>query len=109
MLIVIGGDGSLLSASRQFGLNGPPILGINLGKLGFLADIPPDNLSSSLKDIVAGNYIEDERFFLTSRLNKGKQKFLCLNEFVIHSGAVARMIEYEVYIDDLFVFHSGCD
>ncbi len=109
LLIVIGGDGSLLSASRQFGLNGPPILGINLGKLGFLADIPPDNLSSSLKDIVAGNYIEDERFFLTSRLNKGKQKFLCLNEFVIHSGAVARMIEYEVYIDDLFVFSQRAD
>jgi len=109
LLIVIGGDGSLLSASREFGLNGPPILGINLGKLGFLADISPDNLTSSLTKIVTGSYIEDERFFLTAKINKSTDELLCLNELVIHSGAVAKMIEYEVYIDDSFVFSQKAD
>lgn len=109
LLIVIGGDGSLLSATRQFGLKGPPILGVNLGKLGFLADIPPSNLSKSLQEIVSGNFIKDERFFLTSKINKKGTNLLCLNEFVIHSGAVAKMIEYEVHIDGHFVFSQRAD
>ena len=109
LLIVIGGDGSLLSAGRQFGIEGPPILGINRGKLGFLADIPPDNLSQSLKEIVLGNFVVDQRFFLKSTINKKKKEFLCLNEFVIHSGAVAKMIEYEVFIDEAFVFRQKAD
>ena len=110
LLIVIGGDGSLLSAGRQFGIKGPPIIGINRGKLGFLADIPPSNLSQSLTEIILGNFIDDERFFLTSQINNQKRNnFLCLNEFVIHSGAVAKMIEFEVHIDERFVFSQRAD
>ena len=56
LLIAVGGDGTLLSTARRYGYKGKPVLGINLGHLGFLTDIPPEELTSSLVDVVNGNY-----------------------------------------------------
>ncbi len=64
LMIVIGGDGSILSFCRKYGSLGIPLLGINLGRLGFLADIPPDNISHALLRVVGGNYKTEERAFL---------------------------------------------
>ena len=69
LVIAIGGDGTLLSAARKFGFKGVPILGINLGKLGFLNDITPNDLTSKLTEIIYGDFISDERFFLAVEIN----------------------------------------
>ena len=109
LLIAIGGDGTLLSSARRFGYKGLPILGVNLGNLGFLTDIAPEDLTSSLIEVINGSYIEDERFFLESSINTKKTKFISLNEVVIHSGKLAQMFEYELCLDDRFVYRQKAD
>jgi len=109
LMIVIGGDGSILSFARNFGSKGVPILGINLGNLGFLADIPPKNISQSLMEVVNGKYLRDKRFFLEATIDAGTKSHLALNEIVIHSGAVAQLIEFELYVDGIFVYRQKAD
>ncbi len=108
-LFSVGGDGTLLGSARRFGIHSVPILGINLGNLGFLTDIPPERLTISLKEILKGNYFMDERIFLGASVNKKITPFSALNEIVIHSGTVAKMIEYELFIDDSFVYRQKSD
>ena len=107
LMISIGGDGTMLSCSRKYGLKGIPVLGINLGNLGFLNDIPPEELTSSLTKILEGEYSEDNRFFLEASL-RGK-KTVALNEVVIHSGEIAQLIEYDLFINDSFVYRQKAD
>ena len=89
LIVAIGGDGTLLSSARKFGLRGIPITGINLGNLGFLTDIAPEEVTSSLTEIILGKYSEDRRFFLEARIGNQKEPNIALNEIVIHSGSVA--------------------
>ena len=109
LIVVIGGDGSILGFARRFGSLGVPLLGINLGNLGFLADIAPENITSVLTDIIYGKFKRDKRFFLEASINSKKESYIALNEIVIHSGAVAQLIEYEVYIDEAFVYRQRAD
>ena len=109
LIIAIGGDGTMLSCSREFGSKNVAILGINLGKLGFLTDIAPDELTTRLSEVVAGKFETDERFFLTTKIKGRKSEFIALNEVVIHSGAIAQLIEYDLYIDDVFVYRQKAD
>ncbi len=109
LVIAIGGDGTLLSASRKFGFKGIPILGVNLGNLGFLTDIAPSELTAKLTEILSGNFLEERRSFLETRINKDKSKNISLNEVVIHSTSIAQLIEYELYIEDSFVYRQKAD
>ena len=109
LIVAIGGDGTLLSCARRFGSKGVPLLGINLGNLGFLTDIAPEELTTSFQEVVKGQYSNDERFFINTTINNSKKTNLALNEVVIHSGAVAKMIEYELFINDNFVFQQRAD
>ena len=109
LLVAIGGDGTMLNCSRKFGSKGVPVLGINLGNLGFLTDIRPEILTSSLLSVVKGNYIEDKRFFLEAKIKNKSKKLLALNEIVIHSGSIAQLIEYELFIDNSFVYSQKAD
>ena len=109
LIIAIGGDGTLISSARIYGYKGLPVLGVNLGRLGFLTDIPPENLTKSLMDIIKGKYVEDERFFLESSINNQSNKEIALNEVVIHSGQLAQMFEYELYLDNSFVYRQKAD
>ena len=109
LVISIGGDGTMLSCSRLFGSKGLPILGINLGNIGFLTDIPPEDLTASIKEILIGNYSIDRRSFLQATINKSNKVEIALNEVVIHSGTVAQMIEYELLIDGVFVYRQRAD
>ena len=110
LLIAIGGDGTILNCSRMYGSKGVPILGINLGKLGFLSDIAPNEITTSLIEVINGKYLEDHRFFLEASLTGGdKDSFIALNEVVIHSGSIAQLIEYEVFINDSFVYRQKAD
>lgn len=109
LIIAIGGDGTLISSARLFGYRGLPVLGVNLGSLGFLTDIAPENLTTSLIEIMNGNFIQDERFFLESSVNGDNRTDIALNEVVIHSGQFAQMFEYDLYLDDIFVFRQKAD
>lgn len=109
LLISIGGDGSMLSNSRRFGYKGIPILGINLGNVGFLTDIAPENITTSLTEVMNGVYEEDSRFFLEASVKSNSKKYIALNEVVIHSGAVAQLIEFELYINEDFVYRQRAD
>ena len=84
LVIAIGGDGTMLSCSRKFGSEGVPILGINLGNLGFLADLNPKNLTETLIKVMEGEFKEDRRFFIEASIEGGESNPLALNEIVIH-------------------------
>ncbi len=109
LIIAIGGDGTLLSSARNFGCKGIPVLGINLGNLGFLTDIPPADLTFALNLIMHGELIEDKRIFLEAKISGKEDKYIALNEIVLHSGSIAQLIEYDLFIDDEFVYKQKAD
>jgi len=109
LVIAIGGDGTMLSCSRKFGSEGVPILGINLGNLGFLADLNPKNLTETLMKVMEGEFKEDRRFFIEASIAGEEINPLALNEIVIHSGAIAQMIEYDLFINEDFVWSQKAD
>ena len=109
LLIAIGGDGTMLNCSRRYGSKGVFILGINLGKVGFLSDIAPNEMTSRLLEVIKGDYIEDRRFFLEASVEGSKETHIALNEIVIHSGAIAQLIEFDLYIDNSFVYRQKAD
>lgn len=112
LVIVVGGDGTMLHAARFLALHDTPLLGINLGRLGFLTDISPAEFRPRLEQILAGNYEEEERFLL--RLNMGDESrtnggILALNDIVLHKWNIARMIEFETYINGQLVNDQRSD
>jgi len=109
LLIAIGGDGTMLNCSRKYGSKEIPVLGINLGNLGFLADIDPKDITTSLLKVLEGNFTEDHRFFLEGSLDGKKPNLLALNELVVHSGKIAQLIEFNLFIDDRFVYTQKAD
>lgn len=112
LIIVVGGDGSLLNAAPAAIKNNTAILGINRGKLGFLTDITPTELSEKVLDVLHGKYIEENRFLLNAKV-KQKNKLIAedvaLNDIVIMPGDLAHMIEFSIYIDDQFVSSQRAD
>ncbi len=112
LCIVVGGDGTILNAVRSLAHANVPLLGINVGRLGFLADISPDELENSLSEILGGSYREEQRLLLeTQVLRDGKTIFSAdaFNDVVVHIRDVARMIEFETRINDAFVNHQRGD
>tara|TARA_B110000008_G_C16946558_1_gene554685 strand:- start:1223 stop:2086 length:864 start_codon:yes stop_codon:yes gene_type:complete len=109
LIVVIGGDGSILGFAREYGSKGVSVLGINLGNLGFLADIAPENIVNSVIDVVEGNYLEDQRFFLEANFENSNTVEIALNEIVIKSTPKSKLLEYELYIDNLFVYRQKGD
>lgn len=112
LVIVIGGDGSLLSAARAVAEYNTPVIGINRGTVGFLTDISPAHLERSIGDILNGQYIEEKRFLLSASIERDHHiQFIgdALNDVVLYAGEVARMIEFELYIDGDFVYSQRSD
>ena len=109
LLIAIGGDGTMLNCSKKYGSKGIPVLGINLGKLGFLTDIAPDEITTRLIEVIKGNFVEDKRFFLKASMQNQNESLIALNEIVIHSGAIAQLIEFNLFINDHFVYRQKAD
>lgn len=110
LLIVVGGDGSMLNAA-QIAINyGLPVLGINRGRLGFLTDIRPDELYK-VKDVLAGEYLEESRFLLEAEIESENQiqKTLALNDVVLLPGNIAHMIEFEVRINNQVICTQRAD
>jgi len=112
LIIVVGGDGSLLSAARAFAGHDVRILGINRGRLGFLTDISPEEIEYRVGEVLEGSFISEERFLLNSTLMRQGETLstgLALNDVVIHPGKFIRMIEFELYIDEEFVYRQRSD
>lgn len=112
LLIVVGGDGSMLNAARTAAEHQIPVLGINRGRLGFLADIVPDELEHQLSSILSGNYLPENRFLLQASIEHNKQFTplgVALNDIVLFPGHVAHMIEFAIYINDQFVCSQRAD
>jgi NAD+ kinase len=112
LLLVLGGDGTLLAAAREAAPHGTPILPINLGGLGFLTSFTLEELYPGLEETLAGCAPVSERvMLLADRTHNGKTltQQLVLNEAVVHKGTLARMIELELFIDDGFVCRYRAD
>lgn len=112
LIIVVGGDGSLLNAARAAVDSNTPVLGINRGRLGFLTDIHPSELNSRIEEVLDGNYIEEHRFLLTASVhhkNKVIATNLALNDVVLTPGELAHMIEFSIVINDQFVCSQRAD
>lgn len=112
LAIVVGGDGSLLGAARALCNDNVPILGINRGTLGFLTDISPQTLEAELDAIFAGEFFEEKRFMINAKItrqNKPSGEGHALNDIVLHPGKSARMIRFDMYIDNQFVMNQKSD
>ncbi|NOX09205.1 MAG: NAD(+) kinase [Gammaproteobacteria bacterium] len=112
LVIVVGGDGSLLSAARNLSNPDTAILGINLGRLGFLVDISPDEIEERLDEILAGNYAEEQRSLLQTQVLRGGtivHHSTALNDIVTHKLNIARMVELEVSIDGHYLYNQRSD
>jgi len=112
LAIAIGGDGTMLKAAHLTCQYEIPLLGINRGRLGFLADIPADAIEEHLDEIFAGTYVEDERFLLTAEvLREGKSllKSNAFNDVILQKWNIARLIELEIYVDGNFVHRQRSD
>ncbi|PMR78733.1 NAD(+) kinase [Billgrantia endophytica] len=112
LVIVVGGDGSLLGAARTLCHSGTLVLGVNRGRLGFLTDISPDELEERVGQVLAGQYEVEERFLLDAELYRDGSLVGsgdALNEVVLHPGKAVRMIEFELFIDDQFVYSQRSD
>ncbi|NOQ96036.1 MAG: NAD(+) kinase [Desulfobacterales bacterium] len=106
LVVVLGGDGTLLGAARKVGRYGLPILGVNLGGLGFLTEIPLEMLYKDIEKVITGQVTVEPRLMLqASVLRNGEEKcrFSVLNDVVINKGALARIIDLRVSIDGHFL------
>ncbi|MEP4892216.1 MAG: NAD(+) kinase [Aliiglaciecola sp.] len=112
LAIVVGGDGNMLGAARVLAQHDVAVVGVNRGNLGFLTDIHPDDIERQLECLFNGEFVREQRFILqVDVFREGQQQSSnsAINEVVLHHGKVAHMMEFEVYIDDNFVFSQRSD
>ncbi len=99
IIVTLGGDGTILRTVKAIGSRGIPVLGVNLGGLGFLADTPPEGFLEHIKAIIDGDYLIEERSLLNCRVNNGEESFTAFNDFVIDKAGFSRVIEINTIID----------
>lgn len=112
LVLIMGGDGTLLSVARTLVTFRVPLIGINLGRLGFLTDLPADRVEAMLGPMLDGAYVADDRLLLNATVVRaGKAEFntVALNDVVVSRGAMGSMIEFEVYLDGQFAYNLRSD
>ena len=110
--IVVGGDGTMLGIARQLAPYGVPLIGINHGRLGFMADIPLDRMIPVLTDILEGKFQSEKRSLLEGTIYRNEEKIhhaIALNDIVVSRGAGAGMIELCVTLDGHFMYNQRSD
>lgn len=102
LAIVLGGDGTLLSAGRLLAEAGVPVLGINLGRLGFIVDIAPEEMKGALDRVMRGRYTRERRMLLSAHVRRSSGRktkpFLAINDVVLRNRASVRMVEFETWL-----------
>ncbi|MCC6295720.1 MAG: NAD(+) kinase [Pseudomonadales bacterium] len=112
LVIVVGGDGSMLGAIRALAGLDVPLLGLNRGRLGFLTDIPPEEMETGIGRVLAGEYQLSERFLLQAEVWRQGVVVAAgnaANDVVLHPGRSVRMMEFELYVDGQFVYSQHSD
>ncbi len=112
LAFVFGGDGTILSASRKLNGRQIPLIGVHLGKFGFLAELTSREISDSLDKIFAGEYVISPRMLLTCKVTRSKQvinETLGLNDAVISGTSLSRLISIKLYVDEKIVTTYSSD
>jgi len=112
LVVVLGGDGTLLSAARATAPIDVPLLGVNLGSLGFLTDVPLASLFSMLDKIAQGHAVVEQRSLMQCDLLRGEQtlgSYLVFNDAVVNKTALARLNNYDLFVDKVFVSSYRAD
>ncbi len=110
LVIVVGGDGSLLHAAQH--VSDTPVIGVNRGRFGFLADVLPDEVERRIGAVLDGEFISEDRFLLHAEVARAGEREAvgrALNDIVLHPGKAAQMISFELFIDGQFVYSQESD
>jgi NAD+ kinase len=110
--LVLGGDGTLLSAARAIAHEDIPILAVNLGSLGFLTEVPINEMFTTLDAVEAGSCPIEERSVLDARVFRGNEQLahhFALNDVVVNKSAISRLVDFDLIIDGAFVLHYKAD
>ena len=112
LVIVFGGDGTIIKAAREFSPYGTPVLGINTGTLGYLAELAPDE-TNLIEQILYGNFRIEQRMMLDVQIESKNQtitpKLPAINEVVISNGPISRLIKYDLFCDGIQIQSSRAD
>ena len=112
LAIAVGGDGTLLSLARSVAAHHVPLVGVNLGHLGFLTDIPAESLVPMMTALLDGEYTEELRFLLDAEIRRGDKsifKTVAFNDVVFSRGAMGTMIEFAVEVNGEFIYSLRAD
>ena len=112
LCVVVGGDGTLLSAARLMGEHQVPILAINYGGLGFLTEVTRDEMYSALEGVLSGSTVTNSRMMMDVAVHRGSalvEAYQALNDVVIHKGTLARIIELDAHVDGQYVSRFRSD
>jgi NAD+ kinase len=112
LAVVVGGDGTLIAAARLMAEHGVPLVGVNLGRLGFLTDIPADTAAPAIEAVLNGDFTPEQRLLLAGSVRRGNQTMmsaLAMNDVVVSRGAVGSMIEFAVTVDGEFIYTLRAD
>jgi NAD+ kinase len=111
LLVTLGGDGSILRAARMACGHGVPVLGVNLGRLGFLTELEPDEWTDALPRLLSGDYWCEERMMLSAEYHRGQEcwEYEALNDVVVSRGSLARLVRLETYIDGSYLTTYAAD
>jgi NAD+ kinase len=103
-LVTLGGDGTLLRGARFLDGRDIPILGVNLGRLGFLTSCQSEDFEAALRNLASGDYVAQPRMALSARVidqsGQPRKQWRALNDFVLHKGGFARVVRLNVFVDD---------
>ncbi len=111
-VVVLGGDGTMLSIARELAAHGAPLIGINQGRLGFLTDITVDDMYDAMAEILSGQYVAEERILLNGQIRRDGERVFeasAFNDVVVGKGGSGRLIDLEIAINSEFVYSQRAD
>ena len=112
VVVVLGGDGTMLSIARTLVPHGAPLIGINQGHLGFLTDITMDSMLGAVAEILSGQYVAEERILLVAQVRRNNATVFesaAFNDVVVGKGGIGRLIELEIAINSEYVYSQRAD
>ena len=111
-VVVLGGDGTMLSIARELAPHGVPLIGINQGRLGFLTDITVEDMYGAVAEILSGQYVAEERILLNGQIRRNGERMFeatAFNDVVVGKGGSGRLIDLEIAINSEFVYSQRAD